>query len=303
MKINRIDIVTLSILSLIGLYLFVQSPAPLADENQTKGELISVNTLFNIVAEENNKARKQWTKQIVGAGKKVGLKFGENWRKQHVDKGPLPALFLREVATHLEKSEVSLSLFLGSDFPISSANKFKGRQAEAFQKIRDTNGETQYFFAEDVKRYTAMFPDNVMVKACASCHNEHPDSPKKDWVMNNIMGATTWAYPREYVTRDELIQIVAELRSAFAKTYISYLEKTKTFENAPKIGEKWPFEGYLIPAADVFMERLENAASVDTLRLILNKMDPKITIDKVTHTDNNENKKTANAERLKTGAL
>jgi len=80
-----------------------------------------------------------------------------------VDQGPLPALFLREVATHLEKSSVPLSLFLGSDFPISSSNKFKGKQAEAFQTMRDTKGEAQFFYADDVKRYTAMFADNVVV--------------------------------------------------------------------------------------------------------------------------------------------
>jgi len=301
MKINRIDVVTLSVIALIGVYLFAQSPAPLVDEKLTKGERIPVNRMFEIVAEENNKARKQWTKQIVGAGKKVGLKFGEDWRKQHVDKGPLPALFLREVATHLEKSPVPLSLFLGSDYPISSANKFKGRQAEAFQKIRESGGDSQFFFAEDVKRYTAMFPDNVVVKACASCHNDHPDSPKKDWAMNDIMGATTWAYPSEYVTRDELIGVISELRNAFAKTYNNYLEKTQTFKNAPTIGVKWPAEGYFVPELGVFMARFESSSSVNTLSLLLKQNE---TNSNETVSDKKDGlKKIDTVTELKTGSL
>ena len=273
MKINRIDIVALSLLALVAVYLFVQSPIPLSDANQVKGELIPVSIMFEMVAKENNKARKQWTKQIVVAGKKFGLKFGEEWRKEGVDQGPLPALFLREVATHLEKSPVPLSLFLGSDYPISSANKFKGRQAEAFQKMRDTKGEAQFFFSEDVMRYTAMFADYVVVEGCSTCHNEHPDTPKKDWVMNDIMGATTWAYPKEYVTRDELVEILAELRGAFGKTYVSFLEKTKTFANPPGIGDRWPSEGYFVPTSTVFFQCFEKSAAAHTLSFLLKKQE------------------------------
>lgn len=271
MKINRIDIIVLSLLAVTGVYLFAQSPAPLVETNQAKGELIPVNTMFEMVAEENNNARKLWTKQIVVAGTKSGLKFGEEWHEKGVDQGPLPALFLREVATHLEKSPVPLSLFLGSDYPISSANKFIGKQAESFQKMRDTNGESQFFYSEDVERYTAMFADNVVVKGCATCHNEHPDSPKTDWVLNDIMGATTWAYPKGYVTRDESVLILSELRDAFGKAYTSFLDKLQTYKKPPTLGVKWPVDGYFIPTADVFFDRFENSAAVSTLRFLLKK--------------------------------
>ena len=39
-----------------------------------------------------------WTKEIVGNGKKAGLAFGEDRRKRGVEKDPLPALFLHEMA-------------------------------------------------------------------------------------------------------------------------------------------------------------------------------------------------------------
>lgn len=298
MRINRIDIITLSILGVLGVYFFAQSPMPLHSETQAKGELISVKTLFEMVAKENNKARKLWTKQIVVAGSDSGLKFGEEWRKKGVDQGPLPALFLREVATHLEKSPVPLSLFLGSDFPISSANKFKGRQAEAFQIMRNSNGEPQFFFSEDVKRYTAMFADNVVVKGCATCHNEHPDSPKQDWVINDLMGATTWAYPKASVTRDEAVVILAALRGAFAKAYGSFLAKTKTYANTPEIGEKWPIDGYFVPSAEAFFNRFEKSASVDTLSFLLKNKQSK----KPNKKENIKTKKD-NIEVLKIGVL
>ena len=270
MRINRIDIIGLTLVGLLGVYLVVQAPAPLADRAEASGELIPIETLFRLIAEENNHARRQWTKYIVVAGQKSGLKFGEQWKENDTDQGPLPALYLREVATNLEKSQVPLSLFLGSDYPISSANKFKGRQAQAFQLMRDTNGEAQFFFSGDIQRHTAMFPDYVVVEACAYCHNEHSNTPKDDWVLNDIMGATTWAYPKDAVTRDEAIEVIVALRGAFEKAYISFLDKSKTYLKPPEIGNKWPDDGYFIPSAAEFITRFEHTASTDTLRYLLN---------------------------------
>lgn len=55
--------------------------------------------MLELVAAENNKVRKLRIKQIVVKGKKAGLIFGEDWRKDGVDKGALPAIFLRETAS------------------------------------------------------------------------------------------------------------------------------------------------------------------------------------------------------------
>ncbi len=269
---NKIDRVLIIIMVLVGMYLFISAPVVLDDERQQKRQAIPVKLMFQIVAEENNGMRKQWTKHIVGEGKNVGFHFGQNWRKKGEDKGPLPALFLREVAAYLEKSPVPLSLFLGSDFPISHANKFKGFQAEAFQTMKKTN-QNQYFFDKEVQRYTAMFPDNVVVSACADCHNEHADTPKNDWVMGDMMGATTWAYPQETLTRDELIVIISELRRAFAKTYRAFVQKSQTFANKPFVGKQWPTDGYFLPSVDVFMQRFEKSAAESTLYLLLQEIE------------------------------
>jgi hypothetical protein len=266
--VNKIDRMVIAIMILVAIYLFVSAPVALDDKLQQKGQGIPVKLMFQIVAEENNRVRKQWTKHIVSDGRNVGFRFGENWHKTGEDKGPLPALFLREVAAYLEKSPVPLSLFLGSDFPLSRANKFKGFQEEAFQTMKKTN-QNQYFFDNEVNRYTAMFPDNVVVSACADCHNEHADTPKNDWMMGDMMGATTWAYPQDTLTRDELIVIIRELRRAFTKTYTGFIQKSQTFANKPPVGEKWPADGYFLPSVDVFMQRFEKSAAESTLYLLL----------------------------------
>ena len=122
-------------LAVAAIYLFATRPAPLAD-GQAAGRTVPIEQVFRILAAENDAARALWTAEIVGPGPKAGLKFHEKWRDADVAAGPLPALFLRESATAVQKSKVPLGLFLGSDFPISQSNRFTGAQAEHFQRVR-----------------------------------------------------------------------------------------------------------------------------------------------------------------------
>ncbi len=215
-------ILSVLVLLVLGVYLFVQAPEPLPEEGAVAGETVPIATVLTLVAAENDIGRAIWTREIVGKGKKAGLAFGEDWQEEGVEKGPLPALFLRAAATNLEKDPIPLSLFLGSDFPIASSNLFTGPQMEKFQKIKE-NHEPQFFYAEDTKLHTAMFAEFANVAPCVTCHNTHPDSPKVDWVLNDVMGATTWAYPKGEVSRDEFIAILKAFRKSVQGAYVSYL--------------------------------------------------------------------------------
>jgi hypothetical protein len=134
-------------------------------------KVFAVEEVLEMVAKENDVTRTLYTKAIVGGGKKQGMKFDEDWRKDDVEAGPLPALFLRGVATSIRKSPVPLGLYLGSDFPVNAANKFEGKQAELFTQIKEDQ-KPQFFYDEDQKLHTAMFADLASAGACVSCHND-----------------------------------------------------------------------------------------------------------------------------------
>jgi adenylate cyclase len=255
------------ILAVLAIYLFATRPEPLID-SRTSERTVPVEKVFRILAAENAAMRALWTAEIVGAGTKAGLKFDEKWREPNVAAGPLPALFLRESATALQKTRVPLGLFLGSDYPIAQSNLFTGEQAERFKRVRAT-GNPEFFNAADVGRYTAMFVDVAVAPACVSCHNEHPNSAKTDWKLKDIMGATTWSYPKDKVTIEELLQIIAALRSGFAAAYSGYLTKAATFEKPPEVGEHWPRDGYYLPTLEAFMREFERRASANTVDRLL----------------------------------
>ncbi|MFY0598483.1 MAG: DUF3365 domain-containing protein [Cyclobacteriaceae bacterium] len=259
---------------IFGLIILGFACTPLPEESgeeASSGKIYSIEEAFEIVAKENDVARTLYTKAIVGAGKKQGLKFHEDWEKDDVEAGPLPALFLRGIAGDIrKKGEVPLGLFLGSDFPVRKSNKFSGKQADLFAEIRK-DAKPKYFFDEESQLYTAMFPDFAGAKPCVTCHNDHPETTKSDWKLGDIMGATTWTYPSDSVSFEELQGIIMAYREGAAATLQVYYDKASGFsENeVPSVGEVWPAKGYNLPEPKVFLDSVNELSSEETLKGIL----------------------------------
>ena len=268
MKIPGSILVALS-LAALTVYLFVSAPPALPETGEQPGAgAIPIERVLETVAAENDIVRTLYTQEIVGKGRLAGLRYDEHWQKPEIQAGPLPALFLREAARSLQTKPVPLGLFLGSDFPISSANRFDGAQTAIFERIR-LDRKPRYFYASDTGLHTAMFPDVAGVEGCVSCHNEHPESPRKDWKLNDVMGATTWTYPMATVGPSEYLQIVAAVRASFADAYAAYLEEVQTFPSAPEVGDRWPADGFYLPSGEVFMAEFAKRASSATVDRLL----------------------------------
>ena len=266
MKAHRFLITVLALL-VAGIYLFATAPAPLVEE-VAAGKRIPIEEVLAILNHENQMVREIYTGQIVLRGTKAGLKFDENWRDEGFDAGPLPAQFLRLTAVSLEKSRMRLGLFLGSDYPINKANKFSGLQLSMFRELR-SDGRPRHFYMRDVGLHAYMYADMAISKACVECHNEHDETPKEDWKLNDVMGATTWTYPAGAVTFSEFFELLHTLRQAFKDAYETYLEKIRLAARPPEIGDKWPREGYYLPSVEVFMEEIERRCSPATLESLL----------------------------------
>jgi len=255
-----------ALIIVVGIYLFVSAPPPIPN-GDTSAQQIALKWALEIINNENKIVRSLYTKRIVGAGKKSGIKFQENWEDQDIQAGPLPAQFLRLTATSLEKSSQPLGLYLGSDFPINKANRFKGKQATVFDQLKRSQ-KPHFFYIEDIKRYTYMFADIAISKGCVNCHNKHKDTPKSNWKLNDIMGATTWTYPDESISLDTFFSMLHELRNSFKFAYSSFINKIKKFDSSPTISDKWPKDGYFLPSVSVFTTEINKRASPQTLLLL-----------------------------------
>ena len=253
---------TITVLSGAALltYLFATAPVPL-DTGKKERMTMSTEEALTLLAHENDVTRTLFTKAIVGKGKAQGLTFSEDWAEQHVIAGPLPALFLRGVARHLADTEVPLSLFLGSDFPIEGANLFEGRQAEEFAAMR-MDSLPKHFLDGDSNSHVSMFPDFAGAAPCVNCHNAHERSPKSDWAMGDIMGATTWAYPSDSVTTDEFMAMLNAYRAGVSVVWSDYLAELDQMQpNAkPAVGNEWPSAGLFIPDHATLRDSIDDLA-------------------------------------------
>jgi hypothetical protein len=102
-------------------------------------------------------------------------------------------------------------------------------------------------------------------EACIECHNKHEQTPKKDWRLNDVMGATTWLYPAAAVSLEELVENITALHLGFQDAYGAYIKKVETFVNPPVIGDHWPREGNFLPSLEVFMQEMLKRTAHHTL--------------------------------------
>lgn len=272
MKNNRTFTITILSLATFMVYFFISAPPPLAEK---KGEMrtISIAVALRIMEQQNDVARALYTKEIVGQGKKRGIKFDEEWEDKEVHAGPLPAQFLRLIAESLERSPIQLGLFLGSDYAINKANTFEGQQLKMFQEVKESR-EASFFYVKDAERYAYMAPDIASSKPCVTCHNEHDESPKDDWELDDVMGAVTWTYPKQEIGYKEMLEMVTTLRAGFEEAYTTFLEETQKMAQPPPIGSRWPRNGFQLPDTETFMIRLNWRSSEHTLRTLLSTIHP-----------------------------
>ena len=246
----------------------VNAPPPDGAGNRDAGPAVPIRTVFTMLEAENDVAREIWANDIVRIGQERGLRFDKDWHDEGLDAGPLPALFLRKLAESMRRTRVPLYLFLGSDRPINDANLFIGPQTDHFAALKRT-GQPQFFTDPELGFHTAMFSDVAITESCVVCHNEDPDSPKKDWRVGDIMGATTWSYPEGEVGAATALMLLGTLRHGIREAYQHYLDKVATFADPPPVGDRWPADGYYLPSVDTFLSRVEQRASANSVSLLL----------------------------------
>jgi hypothetical protein len=112
----------------------------------------------------------------------------ENWREEHTL--PLPAQFFKEASRGLQVSDKPFRYRLISLWPLNPENAPQtDQERQALEKVMKY-GEVveQRIQLDNRPYYQAIFPDRAVSRACVDCHNARPDSPKRDFKLNDVMG-------------------------------------------------------------------------------------------------------------------
>lgn len=127
------------------------------------------------------------------------LPAAENWREAHGL--PVPAQMLREAGQGIQRRGAEFSYTLRSLWPI---NGNYGPQTEVEQAGLEAvarHPETNYYAEETLggrSYFTAIYADRAILPCCLECHNEHPRSPRRDFRLNDVMGALIVRVPLEF---------------------------------------------------------------------------------------------------------
>jgi len=135
--------------------------------------------------------RDLYTRHVVERMQTKGIVVAsENW--EDMNTLPLPAQFLLESGRYVGKKGLGIQYGLISLWPINKRNvattplQSIGLGTILTQPNRPYTGVTK---VGNTRYYEAVYADLAVTQACIGCHNAHPDSPKRDFKLNDVMGA------------------------------------------------------------------------------------------------------------------
>lgn len=121
--------------------------------------------------------------------KKGKMAASENWRTANTL--PLPAQFLKESNELATLTGTKVRYRLIGLWPINPQNApvtdFERQGLEDVQKNPEQRHSGMITIGEE-RYFQAIYADKAVSKACIGCHNAHPNSPKRDFKMNDVMG-------------------------------------------------------------------------------------------------------------------
>jgi len=112
----------------------------------------------------------------------------------------LPAQMFRFGAEMVASQTEDFSYSLQSLWAVNKQNLPRTEAEKAGLAFIADNPSERYYAEEElggVKYFTAVYPDIAVAPACVSCHNDHADSPRRDFELGEVMGGVVLRIPLE----------------------------------------------------------------------------------------------------------
>ena len=97
-----------------------------------------------------------------------------------------------------EMPDVNFSYSLQSLWPVNKQNAPKTEAEKTGLKYVADNKGQNYYTEETLggrKYFTAVYADVGVAPVCVTCHNEHKDSPRRDFKLGDVMGGVVIRIP------------------------------------------------------------------------------------------------------------
>jgi hypothetical protein len=183
--------------ALIAMVVMGDSGVSLRAESSGERIDIPVETVADYVHAVIEADRTFYTIHIVERMQAKGaMVASENWL--HGNTLPLPVQFLMESSRLAAMTGAKIGYRLISLWPINAQNKPATEFEQNGLTAVQSNPDQRYsgIVAHDGERhFQAIYADRAVSQACIGCHNAHRNSPKRDFKMNDVMGAMVISIP------------------------------------------------------------------------------------------------------------
>ena len=145
----------------------------------------------SLQAQTIEEVRQIYTSEVVERLEKIDIHAVHDYAKQ--DRTiPLPATLTMEVGEQLSKDRHGAHVRLFSEYPFPHRRErvLDAFEQEAITRMRVSSNETFWRIEsfEGRPSIRLAIADRMKKQNCVDCHNSHPDSPKRDWKLNDVRG-------------------------------------------------------------------------------------------------------------------
>ena len=183
--------VTFALMSVIFFWVF-----KLTMTNSMKSDTVSPEKVAAFIQALLEANRTNYTDNVVVKLQKEGIDAHEHWKDERGV--PLPAQYLMESGRLVALKNLKFSFRLASLTPIyvwNGANSDLERLGLAAVEKQPDRPHYGFLTKEGVRYFQAVFPDRAASQACVDCHNKHPNSPRRDFKLNDVMGGIIITFP------------------------------------------------------------------------------------------------------------
>jgi hypothetical protein len=114
---------------------------------------------------------------------------------------PGHAEMLRTAAQGIQRRGAEFSYTLRSLQPIAPANGPQTEVEQAGLEFVATHPGENFYTEEELggrSYFTAIYAERATLASCVQCHTQHPQSPRKDLKLDDVMGAIVVRVPLEF---------------------------------------------------------------------------------------------------------
>lgn len=173
-----------------------------ASKGSSSPSLIPAERVADYVHSVIQADRSIYTTEVVERMKTQGIvTAAEDWRD--TGKLPLPVQFLIEASRLMADNPNGVRFRLISNWAIKKENlprtdfeetgllKIAVSPERPYKGIKNEQG---------IEYFQALYPDIAVSQSCVGCHNAHPESPKRNFTVGEVMGGLLVSVPVRHIT-------------------------------------------------------------------------------------------------------